>query len=165
MMRVIFILISIVTFSCSSRGGSNTLLDSDTTLCVKHITVHDTLYTINLVEEIKNDCYVGEYIRIFRNGKHYCNIVLPSADEIKNFQVELLQKKDMLIMNAEWGGGKYNYIRTFYFMPLNGNLVLFKYDKGSIIEDSEKQYLREVNIDPPIKICEFDIMDYIENEP
>lgn len=165
MMRTIFILLCIVTFSCSSRGGNNTLLENDTTLCVKYIAVHDTLYTINLIKEIKNDCSVCEYIYISQNGKHYCNIVLPSADDIKNFQVELMQIKNILIIKAEWGGGKYYYYRTFYFMPLYGNLVLFKYDKESIMEDSEKKYFRVVDINPPINIGKFNIMDYIENEP
>lgn len=110
----------------------------------------------------------GEFVRkllINKNRESIVNIVLPSSEDVKNFNANIKKCKTGFILESFYGGGDNFYTRSFYFKCIKGNLFLYKIVGTHTIPDSDKKVVNTKNIKPEINIRNFNIRSYLENTP
>ncbi len=101
----------------------------------------------------------GEFVKkllISKNRKDIVSIVLPSSEEVKNFDANIKKYRTGFILETLYGGGENFYTRSFYFKCIKGNLFL---------PNSDKKLVNTKNIRPQINVRNFNIQYYLENTP
>ena len=102
---------------------------------------------------------------ISKNRKDIVSIVLPSSEEVKNFNANIKKYRTGFILETLYGGGENFYTRSFYFKCIKGNLFLYKIVGTHIIPNSDKKLVNTKNIRPQINVRNFNIQYYLENTP
>ncbi len=163
---IIIILITLITFSTQKVKGNeciSQICDVESSIIIR--TQEKEYFVVQLFRGFTKE---GEFVKkllISKNRKDIVSIVLPSSEEVKNFDANIKKYRTGFILETLYGGGENFYTRSFYFKCIKGNLFLYKIVGTHIIPNSDKKLVNTKNIRPQINVRNFNIQYYLENTP
>ena len=102
---------------------------------------------------------------IKKDKKKLISKTLPSADDIKNLNININKYRIGFILKAQYGGGDNIYNRNFYFKWTKGSFFLYKIVGTHVKPNFTKSIITIKNILPFINIRDFNIQYFLENTP
>ena len=165
-MKYVIILITLITFSTQKVKGNeciSQICDVESSIIIR--TQEKEYFVVQLFRGFTKE---GEFVKkllISKNRKDIVSIVLPSSEEVKNFDANIKKYRTGFILETLYGGGENFYTRSFYFKCIKGNLFLYKIVGTHIIPNSDKKLVNTKNIRPQINVRNFNIQYYLENTP
>lgn len=165
-MKYVIILITLITFSTQKVKGNeciSQICDVESSIIIR--TQEKEYFVVQLFRGFTKE---GEFVKkllISKNRKDIVSIVLPSSEEVKNFDANIKKYRTGFILETLYGGGENFYTRSFYFKCIKGNLFLYEIVGTHIIPNSDKKLVNTKNIRPQINVRNFNIQYYLENTP
>lgn len=137
--------------------------DIDTTVFIR--AHEETYFLVQLLNEFIEDGGHIKSLHVEKNEKTIANIKFPSSEEVKNFSVNIKERRNGFRLECFYGGGNNLYNRRLYFKCANDNLYLDKIVATRTMPNSNRIIKEETDIQPRIDIRNLDILNYIENTP
>lgn len=164
-MKQIIILITFIIFSFQI-GGANSFIslknDIDTSIVIQ--TQRQKCIIVRLINKF-TDMEGLTKILLIKKDKKLISKTLPSADDIKNLNININKYRMGFILKAQYGGGDNIYNRNFYFKWTKGSFFLYKIVGTHVKPNFAKSIITIKNILPFINIRDFNIKYFLENTP
>ena len=105
------------------------------------------------------------FIEVKENDSTLSIIRIPTGLEAKNLSVnDIVKTGTGFKILVDWGGGNYFYKRDFHFSFVNNQFLFVRLETSMYYLEDDKEEKKVIEIDPPILLHEFELMDYIVNE-
>ena len=164
-MKQIIILITVIIFSFQI-GEANSFIslknDIDTSIVIQ--TQRQKCVIVQLINKF-TDTEGLTKILLIKKDKKLISKTLPSADDIKNLNININKYRIGFILKAQYGGGDNIYNRNFYFKWTKGSFFLYKIVGTHVKPNFAKSITTIKNILPFINIRDFNIQCFLENTP
>lgn len=164
-MKQIIILITFIIFSFQI-GGANSFIsfknDIDTSIVIQ--TQRQKCIIVQLIHKF-TDTEGLTKILLIKKDKKLISKTLPSADDIKNLNININKYRIGFILKAQYGGGDNIYNRNFYFKWTKGSFFLYKIVGTHVKPNFAKSIITIKNILPFTNIRDFNIKYFLENTP
>ena len=165
-MNQIITLITFVIFSFQI-GKANSFMslksDIDTSIVIQ--TQRQKCIIVQLINKFTETEVLTKILLIKKDKKNLISKTLPSADDIKNLNINVNKYRTGFILKAQYGGGDNFYNRDFYFKWTKGGFFLYKIVGTHVKPNFTKSIITVQNILPFINIRDFNIQYFLENTP
>lgn len=165
-MNQIITLITFVIFSFQT-GKANSFMslksDIDTSIVIQ--TQRQKCIIVQLINKFTETEGLTKILLIKKDKKNLISKTLPSADDIKNLNINVNKYRTGFILKAQYGGGDNFYNRDFYFKWTKGGFFLYKIVGTHVKPNFTKSIITVQNILPFINIRDFNIQYFLENTP
>ncbi len=165
-MKQIIILITFIIFPFQI-GKANSLIslknDIDTSIVIQ--TQRQKCIIVQLINKFTDTEGLTKILLIKKDKKKLISKTLPSADDIKNLNININKYRTGFILKAQYGGGDNFYNRDFYFKWIKGSFFLYKIVGTHAKPNFTKNIITVKNILPFINIRDFNIQCFLENTP
>ena len=165
-MNQIITLITFVIFSFQI-GKANSFMslksDIDTSIVIQ--IQRQKCIIVQLINKFTETEGLTKILLIKKDKKNLTSKTLPSADDIKNLNINVNKYRTGFILKAQYGGGDNFYNRDFYFKWTKGGFFLYKIVGTHVKPNFTKSIITVQNILPFINIRDFNIQYFLENTP
>ena len=165
-MNQIITLITFVIFSFQT-GKANSFMslksDIDTSIVIQ--TQRQKCIIVQLINKFTETEGLTKILLIKKDKKNLISKTLPSADDIKNLNINVNKYRTGFILKAQYGGGDNFYNRDFYFKWTKGGFFLYKIVGTHVKPNFTKSIITVQNILPFINNRDFNIQYFLENTP
>ena len=165
-MKQIIILIIFIIFPFQI-GKANSLIslknDIDTSIVIQ--TQRQKCIIVQLINKFTDTEGLTKILLIKKDKKKLISKTLPSADDIKNLNININKYRTGFILKAQYGGGDNFYNRDFYFKWIKGAFFLYRIVGTHVKPNLTKSIITVKNILPFINIRDFNIQCFLENTP
>ncbi|ARB05453.1 TPA: hypothetical protein ACJJSJ_000456 [Neisseria meningitidis] len=166
-MKQIITLIAFIIF-LFQIGKANSLIslknDIDTSIVIQ--TQGQKCIIVQLINKFTDTEGLTKILLIKKDNKEaYISKTLPSADDIKNLNININKYRTGFILKVQYGGGDNFYNRDFYFKWTKGGFFLYKIVGTHVKPNFTKSIITVKNILPFINIRDFNIQCFLENTP
>ena len=125
-MKQIIILITFIIFPFQI-GKANSLIslksDIDTSIVIQ--TQRQKCIIVQLINKFTDTEGLTKILLIKKDKKKLISKTLPSADDIKNLNININKYRTGFILKAQYGGGDNFYNRDFYFKWIKSGFFLY----------------------------------------
>ena len=163
-MKQIIILITFIIFSFQI-GKANSFIslksDIDTSIVIQ--IQRQKCIIVQLINKFTDTEGLTKILLIKKDKKKLISKTLPSADDIKNLNININKYRTGFILKAQYGGGDNIYNRNFYFKWTKGSFFLYKIVGTHVKPNFAKSIITIKNILPFTNIRDFNIKYFLEN--